>query len=169
MKKTFYRPFIITTDFTVEPDFFDVYLDKGEWIDANILYKDYVSTATGGKPMKLFFVQEIKEFDIPLLRLINSIFKDFDIKPKEFRCDFFKVLPSGELPMHIDQKAKISFCLPIGKNTGYTVFEEGDVTLKIKYQSLIALNNLISHGVTSPKEERLLFRIGVHDTFFEEL
>lgn len=169
MKKTFYKPFVITTDFTVESNFFDVYLSKGNWIDANILYEEYVSTATGGKPMKLFFVQEIKEFDRPLLRLINSMFNGFNIKPKEFRCDFFKVLPGGELPMHIDQKAKISFCLPIIKNTGYTIFEEEDVTLKIKYQNLIVLNNLVSHGVTSPEEERLLFRIGVHDTFFGEL
>ena len=61
----------ITTDFTVDPTFWQTYM-TGEWQDSNKLYSEYVSDATGGKEMNKFFVQEIHNFDRPLLKLIKQ-------------------------------------------------------------------------------------------------
>ena len=36
------------------------------------------------------------------------------------------------------------------------------------YQTLTILNTQISHGVKEPTEDRLLFRIAVHDVNFED-
>ena len=61
----------ITTDFTVNPTFWQTYMTS-EWTDSNKLYSEYVSDATGGKEMNKFFVQEIHNFDRPLLKLYDQ-------------------------------------------------------------------------------------------------
>lgn len=168
INKKYYPPFLITTDFELSRENFKSLLNKKGWVDSNILYKEYLDKATGGKAMKYFFVKPIT-LNMKILRIINIIFKNFNISPKEFRCDFFKVLPGGELPFHIDQTSKISFCVPLTENTSETIFKDNDVRCHIKYKNLVVLNNLIKHFVGSPTKERILFRIGVHDISFEEL
>lgn len=169
ISKKFFPPFIICTDLKADlKDFSQDYNDL-DWLDSNDLYKNYIVTVTFGKKMKKFFVKELKKMSQSSLRLVATIFKSFNISPTEFRCDFFKVLPGGFLPYHIDQKSKISFCLPITKNTGYTHFKNESVEMKIQYQSMIVLNNKELHKVSSPTSERVLFRIGVHDVSFEDL
>ena len=117
MNKEWCNDSFIMTDFKVDPTFWDNYM-TGEWQDSNQLYSEYVSDATGGKEMNKFFVQEIHNFDRALLRLIKQIWNAFQIRPKEFRCNFFKVLEGGELPVHIDVKSHCSILIPV---TGYFI------------------------------------------------
>ncbi len=166
-----HRPFIIETDYASEKDFFKSYLEDSRfhWVDSNVLYEDYISNATGGASMKLFFVKNIEAYDLKLKKFVISIFRSLGIKSKDFRCDFFKVLPGGELPKHVDQKSLISVCLPLSKNTGAIYFENSQSKLELCYQKMIILNNKEPHGVRPPTEERLIFRIGIHDVSFDQL
>ncbi len=169
IKKSIYSPFLIKTDYTINKEYFTEILKDPVWHDSNELYAKYVKLATGGKRMRLFFVKPLRNLNFPVLRAVNRLFKEFNIRPREFRCDLFKVLPGGMLPLHIDQKSKISFCMPLSVNTGHTFFEQDDIQLKVNYQTMIILNNQVSHGVSSPLQERLIFRIGIHDISFEQL
>ena len=157
----------ITTDFTVNPTFWQTYM-TGEWTDSNKLYSEYVSDATGGKEMNKFFVQEIHNFDRPLLKLIKSLWNEFGIRPRDFRCNFFRVLEGGNLPIHVDVKSECSFLIPVTKNTGALYVEEGTKE-SIVYDTLTVLNTKLPHGVEAPSQERIVFHMGIHDTKFEEL
>lgn len=164
MKKEKFKDLYIKTDFCIESDFFENYMTD-EWEDSNILYSEYVSEATNGKQMNKFFVQEIKNFDRKLLKAIKNIWNEFEIRPKEFRCNFFKVLPGGELPLHVDVKSKSSILIPVTENTGSLIFEDHELL----YQTMIALNTQKPHGVKSPTKERIVFHMGLHDVSFEDL
>jgi hypothetical protein len=157
----------ITTDFTVNPTFWQTYMTS-EWTDSNKLYSEYVSDATGGKEMNKFFVQEIHNFDRPLLKLIKSLWNEFGIRPRDFRCNFFRVLEGGNLPIHVDVKSECSFLIPVTKNTGALYVEEGTKE-SIVYDTLTVLNTKLPHGVEAPSQERIVFHMGIHDTKFEEL
>ena len=73
------------------------------------------------------------------------------------------------MPMHVVGMSKVAFNLPLSKNTGPVVCEKDGETFEETYQNLIILNTQVSHGVKEPTEDRLLFRIAVHDVYFEEL
>ncbi len=157
----------ITTDFTVDPTFWQTYM-TGEWQDSNKLYSEYVSDATGGKEMNKFFVQEIHNFDRPLLKLIKSLWNEFGIRPRDFRCNFFRVLEGGNLPVHVDVKSECSFLIPVTKNTGALYVEEGTKE-SIVYDTLTILNTKLPHGVEAPTQERIVFHMGIHDIKFGDL
>jgi hypothetical protein len=157
----------ITTDFTVNPTFWQTYMTS-EWTDSNKLYSEYVSDATGGKEMNKFFVQEIHNFDRPLLKLIKSLWNEFGIRPRDFRCNFFRVLEGGNLPIHVDVKSECSFLIPVTKNTGALYVEEGTKE-SIVYDTLTVLNTKLPHGVEAPSQERIVFHMGIHDIKFGEL
>ncbi len=167
MIKTWRRDCFITTDFKVEPEFWDRY-KTGEWQDSNKLYSEYVSDATGGKEMNKFFVQEIHNFDRPLLKLIKKIWNEFGIRPKEFRCNFFRVLEGGELPVHVDVKSECSVLIPVTENTGELYVDDGEYE-SVVYDTMTVLNTKKPHGVKSPTKERIVFHMGIHDTPFSEL
>lgn len=157
----------ITTDYTVDPTFWESYM-TGEWQDSNQLYSEYVSDATGGKPMNKFFVQEIKKFDRPLLKLIKNLWNEFGIRPRDFRCNFFRVLEGGNLPVHVDVKSECSFLIPVTKNTG-ALYVEDQGTERVVYDTLTVLNTKLPHGVEAPTQERIVFHMGIHDVKFGEL
>ena len=167
MIKTWRRDCFITTDFKVEPEFWDNY-KTGQWQDSNKLYSEYVSDATGGKEMNKFFVQEIHNFDRPLLKLIKKIWNEFGIRPKEFRCNFFRVLEGGELPVHVDVKSECSVLIPVTENTGELYVDDGEYE-SVVYDTMTILNTKKPHGVKSPTKERIVFHMGIHDTPFSEL
>jgi hypothetical protein len=167
MIKTWRRDCFITTDFKVEPEFWDNY-KTGQWQDSNKLYSEYVSDATGGKEMNKFFVQEIHNFDRPLLKLIKKIWNEFGIRPKEFRCNFFRVLEGGELPVHVDVKSECSVLIPVTENTGELYVDDGEYE-SVVYDTMTVLNTKKPHGVKSPTKERIVFHMGIHDTPFSEL
>jgi len=152
----------------VPTDFWTPYYN-GKWEDSNKLYSEYVDEATGGKEMNKFYVQEIHNFDRKLLRLIKSIWNEFEIRPKEFRCNFFRVKEGGELPLHSDVKSKCSFVIPITENTGELYFDDGKESASILYESMVVLNTKKPHGVKSPTKERIVFHMGIHDIEFEKL
>lgn len=168
MNKTWHKDFFIETDFQVDPNFWTPYFD-GNWQDSNRLYSEYVDSATNGKQMSKFFVQEIHNFDRALLRLIKLIWNNLSIRPYEFRCNFFKVLEGGELPIHVDQKSKSSIVIPITENTGELYFDDGNSKDSIVYKSMVVLNTKKPHGVRSPVKERIVFHMGFHDISFEEI
>ncbi len=168
MIKHWHNDSFIETDYKVDPEFWTSYF-TGEWQDSNKLYSEYVSDATGGKEMNKFFVQEIHNFDRPLLKLIKNIWNAFDIRPKEFRCNFFKVLEGGELPIHVDVKSECSILIPVTENTGELYVELGAHRDSIVYDSLTVLNTKKPHGVESPTKERIVFHMGIHDTKFGDL
>lgn len=170
MNKEWCRDSFIMTDFKVDPEFWNNYM-TGEWQDSNQLYSEYVSDATGGKEMNKFFVQEIHNFNRPLLRLIKKIWNAFEIRPKEFRCNFFRVLEGGELPVHVDVKSHCSILIPVTENTGelYVEDQDGFVRDSIVYDSMTALNTKKPHGVKPPTKERIVFHMGIHDIPFGEL
>lgn len=168
MYKEWCRDSFIRTDFKVDPEFWNNYM-TGEWQDSNELYSEYVSDATGGKEMNKFFVQEIHNFDRPLLRLIKQIWNAFEIRPKEFRCNFFRVLEGGELPVHVDVKSHCSILIPVTENTGALYVEQDDSRDEVVYDSMTALNTKKPHGVLPPTKERIVFHMGIHDIPFGEL
>lgn len=168
MKKTKHYDFFIETDFKVDPDFWNPYFTNN-WRDSNELYSEYVDKATNGKQMNKFFVQEIHNFDRPLLKLIKNIWNDLGVRPREFRCNFFRVLEGGELPIHVDQKSYSSVVIPVTENTGELYFNDGTNTDSILYNSMVILNTKKPHGVRSPTKERIVFHMGMHDTPFEEI
>jgi len=157
----------ITTDYYMDPKFWESYM-TGDWQDSNQLYSEYVSDATGGKPMNKFFVQEIHKFDRPLLKVIKSLWNEFNIRPRDFRCNFFRVLEGGNLPVHVDVKSECSFLIPVTKNTGALYVEENG-TESIVYDTLTVLNTKLPHGVQAPTQERIVFHMGIHDVKFGDL
>ena len=157
----------ITTDFIVDSAFWESYITN-EWHDSNQLYSEYVNDATGGKQMNKFFVQEIHNFDRPLLKLIKSLWNEFSIRPRDFRCNFFRVLEGGNLPVHVDVKSQCSFLIPVTKNTGELYVEEDGIE-SIVYDTLTVLNTKLPHGVKAPTQERIVFHMGIHDVRFGDL
>ena len=73
------------------------------------------------------------------------------------------------MPMHIDGMSKVAFLLPLSENTGPLVCENESESLSLTYQNLTILNTQNSHGVQEPSKDRLLFRIAVHDIYFNDL
>lgn len=152
--------FYVNTDYNFNVDFFKKYI-RNEWVDSNHIYKEYMTWKNN-----LFFVQEIKEFDISLLREIKKIWNYLNIRPTNWRCNFFKVLPGGEIPLHIDTLSKFSIVAPITENTGELYFKNGP---SILYTNMIVINTKVLHGVKSPKYERIVFHMGVHDIDFSDI
>ena len=103
-----------------------------------------------------------------LKKYVMRLFKELGINTKDFRCDFFLTKSGGSMPMHIDGMSKIAILIPLSKNTGALVCEDKSDRLELVYQTLTILNTQISHGVKEPTEDRLLFRIAVHDVNFED-
>ena len=128
----------IETNYTVDKEFFKSYIN-GKWEDSNKLYKEYMSWEN-----RKFFVQEIKDFDRPLLRKIKEIWNHLGIRPKDFRCNFFRVT----------------------EMTGPLYFGDGTEVL---YQNMTVINTKVAHGVKAPTVERIVFHMGLHDIPFEDI
>jgi len=150
----------IETNYNTDKSFFKKYI-TGNWKDSNDLYKEYMSWENNK-----FFVQEIKDFDRPLLREIKKIWNYLGIRPKEWRCNFFRVLPGGELPLHVDVLSKSSVVIPVTEMTGPLYFKDGTEVL---YQNMTVINTKIAHGVKAPSVERIVFHMGLHDINFKDI
>ena len=48
---------------------------------------------------------------------MKEIWNYLGIRPRDFRCNFFRVLPGGELPLHTDVLSKSSVVIPITEMT----------------------------------------------------
>ena len=153
-------PNYIETDYKPNATLLKSYM-KDQWEDSNELYKEYMSWENNK-----FFVQEIKDFDRPLLREIKNIWNHLGIRPKEWRCNFFRVLPGGELPLHTDELSKCSVVIPMTEMTGELYFEDGTEVL---YNNMTVINTKVAHGVKAPTKERIVFHMGIHDVKFEEV
>ena len=152
--------YYIKTLYKVDPDFWKPYM-TGKWENSNNLYAEYMSWENNK-----FFVQEIHSFDRQLLRQIKTIWNILNIRPKEWRCNFFRVLPGGELPLHVDVKSQSSIVIPITENTGALYFENG---IEVLYDSMTIINTKTKHGVKPPTKERIVFHMGLHDIPFEAI
>ncbi len=161
--------FVLESDFRADPSFFDSYLDQTSWVDSNILYGRRISEVTGNKPMIKHYIKHIERYDYKLKKFVARIFKSFGISSRDFRCDFFLVKPGGHMPPHIDSQSKIAILLPLSPNTGPLICEDASVRKEYLYQTLTILNTQIKHEVLSPTEDRLLFRIGVHDCDYSKV
>lgn len=164
-----YDPFVIETDYVGDPEFFQPYKDQMPWTTSKDLYGERITEITGGKWMDGHYIQHIDKYDMKLKRFVADIFKTFGVKTKDFRADFFLVKPGGVMHEHVDSESKVAFLLPLSPNTGPLVLRDGNARFMIAYQTLTILNTQVPHAVESPTEDRLLFRIGVHDVRFEEL
>lgn len=164
-------PFVIETDVKGDLEFFKPYLDKVEWTDTNQLYSKHeeYNQAMYGRKMVHHYIQHISDYDLKLKKFIIKLFKDFGVTSKDWRADFFLTKPGGSMPAHIDIKSNVAFLLPLSNNTGPLVCsnEENEVTLT--YQNMVVLNTKQLHRVDSPSEDRLLFRVALHDVLFEDL
>jgi len=169
MKATLYSPFVIETDIRGCKEDFDEYLNKGEWVDTNILYKDYekYNTTMHGRNMVYHYVKHIDEYDFKLKKYIIKLFKELGIVTNDWRADFFLTKPGGSMPMHIDGMSKFAILIPLTLNTGPLVCETKNTRFSITYQNLTILNTQVLHGVESPTSDRLLFRLAIHDQLFE--
>ena len=171
MQMKLHDPFLITTDVKGDLSFFESYMNQMEWVDTNTLYgdhKEYQDTMYGRK-MVHHYIKHIKEYDMKLKKFVIKLFKEFGVPTKDWRADFFLTKSGGSMPMHIDGMSKVAFLLPLSKNTGPVVCEHNNKTFELTYQNLTILNTQVSHGVSAPTEDRLLFRIAVHDVMFEDL
>tara|TARA_R110000796_G_scaffold246434_1_gene371225 strand:- start:349 stop:831 length:483 start_codon:yes stop_codon:yes gene_type:complete len=153
-------PNYIETNYPVDVSLLKSYMND-QWEDSNELYKEYMSWENNK-----FFVQEIKDFDRPLLREIKNIWNHLGIRPREWRCNFFRVLPGGELPLHTDVLSKCSVVIPMTEMTGELYFEDGTEVL---YNNMTVINTKVAHGVKAPIKERIVFHMGIHDVKFEEV
>ena len=153
-------PNYIETDYPVDTDLLRSYMHD-KWEDSNELYKEYMSWENNK-----FFVQEIKNFDRPLLREIKKIWNHLGVRPREWRCNFFRVLPGGELPLHTDVLSKCSVVIPMTEMTGELYFADGTEVL---YKNMTVINTKVAHGVKSPTKERIVFHMGIHDIPFGEI
>jgi hypothetical protein len=171
MKTKLHDPFVIETDFKADINFFQDYLDKVEWTDTNKLYGEHeeYNEAMYGRKMVHHYIQHISDYDLKLKKFIVKLFKDFGVHSKDWRADFFLTKSGGSMPQHIDIKRNVAFLLPLSKNTGPLVCENDLDRLELTYQSLIILNTKQLHAVNSPSEDRLLFRVALHDVMFEDL
>ena len=77
-------PNYIETDMKHDKEFFKKYIN-GKWEDSNKLYKEYMSWEN-----RKFFVQEINEFDRPLLRKIKEMKAGDLVKLHEFTSIGFR-------------------------------------------------------------------------------
>lgn len=153
-------PNYIQTTHVPDVDLLRSYMSD-QWEDSNELYKEYMSWENNK-----FFVQEIKKFDRPLLREIKKIWNYLGIRPKEWRCNFFRVLPGGELPLHVDVLSQCSVVIPMTEMTGELYFADGTEVL---YNDMTVINTKVAHGVKAPTKERIVFHMGIHDTPFSEI
>ena len=171
MKTKLYDPFVIETDFQADVNFFEDYLDKVEWTDTNKLYGEHeeYNEAMYGRKMVHHYIQHVSEYDLKLKKFIVKIFKEFGVKSKDWRADFFLTKSGGSMPKHVDVKSNIAFLLPLSENTGPLVCENDNDKVTITYQNLAILNTKQPHAVNSPSNDRLLFRIAIHDIMFEDL
>jgi len=171
MDAKLHDPFLIETDIKGDLDFFQPYMEETEWVDTNKLYaehEEYQDTMYG-REMVYHYIKHISNYDMKLKKFVIKMFKDFGVPTKNFRADFFLTKAGGSMPMHIDGMSKVAFLLPLSKNTGPVVCENNDTKFELTYQTLTILNTQISHGVAEPTEDRLLFRVAVHDIMFEDL
>lgn len=171
MDAKLHDPFLIETDIKGDLYFFQPYMDETEWVDTNKLYaehEEYQDTMYG-REMVYHYIKHVSNYDMKLKKFVIKMFKDFGVPTKDFRADFFLTKAGGSMPMHIDGMSKVAFLLPLSKNTGPVVCETNDEKFELTYQTLTILNTQISHGVAEPTEDRLLFRVAVHDVMFEDL
>jgi len=165
------NPFVIETYQTADVEFFQPYLDKGEWVDTNQLYNEYdeYQKTMNGREMVDHYIKHVSDFDMKLKKFIIKMFREYGVPTKDWRADFFLTKAGGSMPMHVDGMSKVAFLLPLSKNTGPLMCEDADKKYEVTYQTLTILNTQKSHGVAAPTEDRLLFRIAVHDVNFEDL
>jgi len=171
MQMKLHEPFLIETDIKGDLSFFEPYMDQMEWTDTNKLYADheeYQDTMYGRK-MVHHYIKHINKYDMKLKKFVIKMFKDFGVPTKDWRADFFLTKAGGSMPMHVDGMSKVAFLLPLSENTGPVVCEHDNKNFELTYQNLTILNTQVSHGVSAPTKDRLLFRIAVHDVMFEDL
>ena len=150
----------IETNYPVNELLLKSYMND-QWEDSNDLYKEYMSWENNK-----FFVQEIKSFDRPLLREIKKIWNYLGIRPQEWRCNFFRVLPGGELPLHTDVLSKCSVVIPMTEMTGELYFADGTEVL---YNNMTVIKTKVAHGVKAPTKARIVFHMGIHDVPFGDI
>ena len=158
---------VIETDISGDINFFQKYIDAGEWVDINEAYADYdeYSDALPHRKPKMQYINHINEYDLPLKKYLINLFKKYNIKSKDFRCEFFLTKPGGYLPAHVDHMTRIAILVPLKENTGALVVEGKEYY----YQNAVLLNTRVEHEVRSPTQDRLQFRVAIHDMDFKDL
>ena len=161
----------IQTDVNLGMEFFQEYFDKLEWVESFEHYGQRIPDCTGGKKMSRLFIKHIppEMHDTKLRRFILSQFKKYGIKTKDFRCDFFLVEAGGSMPKHADLYSEIAFLMPLTKNPGALGIEDESGEVKVVYQDMFILNTKKVHWVEAPTEDRLLFRLAVHDFSYNDM
>ena len=160
----------IQTDINLGMDFFKEYYDKLEWVESFSHYGDKITDCTGGELMQQLFIKHIppEMHDMKLRKFVLGQFKKYGIKTKDFRCDFFLVKAGGSMPPHADDYSEIAFLMPLSKNTGYLGIKDDSGEVKVLYNDMFILNTKKVHWVEAPTEDRLLFRLAIHDFPYTE-
>jgi len=155
----------IQTDINLGMKFFQEYYDKLEWVESFEHYGEKIPECTGGELMKQFYVKHIppEMHDTKLRRFVLGQFKKYGIKTKDFRLDFFLVKAGGSMPPHADVTSEIAFLMPLTKNTGALGIKDDSGEVRVLYNDMFILNTKKVHWVEEPTEDRLLFRLAVHD------
>lgn len=103
---------------------------------------------------------KIKKYTSPL---IEKMMEDLNIlhngKPR-----FYFLAPNFTLPRHVDNNTTCSFNFVLSDDPAPVSFDEEDV---LYYQGL--LNTTVHHWVRNGPKERILFKISIFDTSFEEM
>jgi hypothetical protein len=161
----------IQTDINLGMEFFQGYFDKLEWVESFEHYGKKITECTGGKLMEKFYVKNIppEMQDTKLRRFVLSQFKKYGINTKNFRLDFFLVKEGGSMPPHADLHSEIAFLMPLTKNTGALGIKDDDGEVRILYNNMFILNTKKVHWVEPPTEDRLLFRLAIHDFPYTEM
>ena len=161
----------LQTNLKKDLSWFQEYFDKLDWVESYEHYGEEIPKITGGILMNDFWVKNIpiEMQDMKLRRFVLGIFKKYGIKTKDFRMDFFLVKTGGSMPKHKDRVSSIAFLLPLSKNTGWLGIEDEDGSIKVLYDSMFILNTKKTHWGEEATQDRLLFRIAVHDFPYESI
>lgn len=104
-------------------------------------------------------VDQWKQFRVEN-NLFDSIIKELNVSGKP---RFYWLAANAHLPTHVDNNTQCSINFILSENPAPVTILGEDYT----YRQAV-LNTSVEHGVNNNNEERILFKISVFDTSFEE-
>lgn len=91
----------------------------------------------------------------------KKIMDDFEVQGK---VRFYWLEPNSSIPLHVDYNTKCSINFILSENQGPVTIQGVDY-----FYSQALLNTSVPHCVNNGKYERVLFKISIFDTSFEDL
>jgi len=138
---------------------YDLFLEEYNRVKSN--EKDY---ARGCKSVDFWRVIRLNDLKSDL---VKTYVEDFKLKykiPGKVDGRFYRLKANTTLPMHIDSGTKCSINFLLNGDGAPVIFENGEYTYK---QAL--LNTSIMHGVVNGDKDRIIFKISIFESTYDEI